>query len=881
MMHRAAAVLALLALFAGGAAVAGFAQSTDTTVTTTTVDVPTVPGAPTLISAVAGAKSIDLTWSWPASDGGSAITGFQIYRSDGNGTRPLLASVGIANSYTDAAVTPGTKYSYWVSAVNGVGEGPLSNERFAVAGIPATVPGAPTLNSATPGPAGITLAWSPPASDGGAAVTNYRVFRHVGGAAPTQIASLGAVTSYTDTDLSVGDSYFYEVAAVNSVGTGPSSNSLSATAVGPNTHRLFKPYQAIPVGSWPEAVAVGDVNGDGRNDVVMTTSYYFDPTNDFHLFVFLQSADGTLSAPTSYATAATYTNRPESVAVGDITGDGRADVVVAIDGVGVQVFPQLAGGALGQPTMYASTDTNKIRLGQLNGDDRLDVAGIGWGTNTIGVLLNDGHGGLSAPVSYPVQHGGYDDLEIGDVTGDGRDDLVVMSGQSYAVPNVSVLAQLASGGFGSATPYVVAPNTNTQGIGVGDVTGDGRNDVVVSYGGNRPTSTIGVLAQTAGGTLAGVQSYPSYDIPEPVDVADVDLDGRPDVVVLHGGWDEAGIYRQQANGTLAPEDLYAIPYATHYNPHGLAVGDINGDGAPDIVIADYNNGLVVLRNATTPPSAPAAPSLTSAISSPGSVSLTWQAPSGGPPSGYRVYRGTTSGGETLIATLGTTGTYTDATVAPGQTYYYEVSALNSVGEGPRSNERSVVATDVPGAPQLVSATPGDSQVSLAWTAPSSNGGSSITGYNVYRTSGGTGTLLATVGIVTSFVDKTAANGQTYSYSVSAVNAVGAGPRSNALSATPRTLPGAPTLSSAKGITSGIALAWSPPGANGGAAITAYRVYRGTAAGSETLLTSVGNVTAYTDTTVGANSKTYYYRVSAVNAAGEGPRSNELSAKRGR
>ena len=382
------------------------------------------------------------------------------------------------------------------------------------------------------------------------------------------------------------------------------STFLLAAVSAAGTGSLFRPYEATPVGSWPDAVAIGDVTGDGRNDVVMTTHFNFDDANDYRLWVFAQAGDGTLSPPVSYPTAATHSNGPHSVSIGDITGDGKADVVLGVAGLGVQVFPQLATGSLGTPILTATANSGKVRLGQLNGDGRLDVAAVGWGTNTASVLLSDGNGGLQAPVEYAAQHAGYEDLEVADVTGDGRDDLVVMSGQSYAVPNISVLAQLPSGGFGPAAEYRVGTSVNTQGIGVGDVTGDGRNDIVASYGGNRPSSFVAVFAQTSSGTLAAPVSSPSYDIPEPVDVADVDLDGRADVVTLHGGWQQAGVYRQQMNGPLAGEELYAIPYASHYNPHGLAVGDVNGDGSPDVVLADYNNGLVVLRNTVSKPSPP-------------------------------------------------------------------------------------------------------------------------------------------------------------------------------------------------------------------------------------------------------------------------------------
>jgi hypothetical protein len=388
---------------------------------------------------------------------------------------------------------------------------------------------------------------------------------------------------------------------------------LTGVAAAAGAGSQFQPYQAVDIGSWPAAVAVGDVTGDGRNDVVMTTSFYFDPENDDRVWVFAQTSDGDLAAPDSYPSGST--SDLDSVAAGDITGDGLADVVLGVKGVGVKVFPQLPSGVLGSPTLSPTANGRQVRVGHLNADGRLDVAAIGWGTDTVSVLLNDGAGGLQVPVEYPAQHDGYDDLEVGDVTGDGLADLVVMSGQGL-VPNLSVLAQLPTGGFAAAAEYSVGERELTQGIGLGDVTGDGRADVVASYGGNQPSSKLAVFAQTASGTLAAPTSHTSYDIPEPVELADFDLDGRLDVVTLHGGWSRAGLYRQFAGGGLAVEDLYSIPYASHYEPHGLAVGDVNGDGSPDAVLADYNHGLIVLRNtqAGSPPPPPPPPAADISVS---------------------------------------------------------------------------------------------------------------------------------------------------------------------------------------------------------------------------------------------------------------------------
>jgi len=283
------------------------------------------------------------------------------------------------------------------------------------------------------------------------------------------------------------------------------------------------------------------------------------------------------------------------VAVGDVNGDGRNDVVIGNGGAAIGVFTQDENGGLNPVVLYPTVDSECVRIADLNNDGRNDVVGLGWGTNTVSLLLQKADGTLQAPVVYSAPHSGYDDLEVGDLNHDGLTDVVVMSGGLS--PNISVLYQQVGGTLGGLTSRFVGTSERTSGIGVGDLTDDALSDIVASYGGNRPSSGLALFSQQPDGSLAVLPStVPSYDIPEPVEVADVDGDGRADVIVAHGGWNALGVYRQGPTGGLGAEALEPIPYASHYNPHGLAVGDINGDGTRDVVIADYNNGLVVLRH---------------------------------------------------------------------------------------------------------------------------------------------------------------------------------------------------------------------------------------------------------------------------------------------
>jgi fibronectin type 3 domain-containing protein len=191
------------------------------------------------------------------------------------------------------------------------------------------------------------------------------------------------------------------------------------------------------------------------------------------------------------------------------------------------------------------------------------------------------------------------------------------------------------------------------------------------------------------------------------------------------------------------------------------------------------------------PAVPGAPGNLAAVGAVGQVNLTWSAASSQTPlTGYQIFRGLSEEtiGTTPIATVsGTILAYADVSVTAGTAYYYKVKATNAAGTGPASESAHATPTaTAPGQPQNVSATPGPGKVTVSWTAPSTTGGSPITGYKVYRQLAGGSELLSTLGASTlSYQDTTGTAGTTYTYYVVAVNAIGSGSASTSASAAPQ------------------------------------------------------------------------------------------------
>jgi hypothetical protein len=200
---------------------------------------PVAPSAPTNLTVTGGNGVVNLSWSAPLSNGGSPILGYDIYRGTspgGESTTPLTASLVTPTTYADTTVANGTKYYYVVTAVNAKGPSTISTEASATPSA-VTHPGAPSNLTATGRgsrrSAQVALSWSAPTSNGGSAIKSYTIYRSTTSGQETAYTTVACTTSscsYTDSSVSYGTTYYYEVAATNGVGTGPDSNQASAKA---------------------------------------------------------------------------------------------------------------------------------------------------------------------------------------------------------------------------------------------------------------------------------------------------------------------------------------------------------------------------------------------------------------------------------------------------------------------------------------------------------------------------------------------------------------------------------------------------------------------------------------------------------------------------
>lgn len=346
---------------------------------------------------------------------------------------------------------------------------------------------------------------------------------------------------------------------------------------------LFQTYTQTSITPNAEVVAVGDVTGDGKADLLAHTWSGSGSDQEYRLLVYPQTASG-LGTPVSTTTEAKYANPTLALAVGNFNSDSTAEAVVFTRRA-VEVY-RWTGSALSllSNNTLASIEFAGGLVADLDGDGRDDLVATDKAGSKVWVWYQNSDHSLGTAISIPLGvKSTYGIVRVGDVNDDGKLDLV---GASSSGLQVLVRLQTSSRVFATEVSSSLGGTDTIDDLAVGDVTGDQVDDVVVAFGGNKPSSKIAVLGGNKGSaTLTTAVTYESYDIPSNLVLADFDNNGLVDVGVRHAGWDHLGVYLQ-SGGTLKAEQLSATGRIQGYSVYASAAGDLNSDGKTDAAVAN-------------------------------------------------------------------------------------------------------------------------------------------------------------------------------------------------------------------------------------------------------------------------------------------------------
>jgi titin len=692
--------------------------------------------------ATAGNASASIAFTAPTSNGGATITNYEYSTDNGTTWKPFspvdTTTPVVITIRSDAAtaLVNGTAYNVKLRAVNPAGTGTAS---VAVSVTPRTTAGAPTSLVATAGNASASIAFTAPTSNGGATITNYEYSTDNGTTwklfSPVDTTTPVVITIRSDaaTGLVNGTTYNVKLRAVNAAGTGTVSTAVSVT---PRTTPGAPTSLVATAGNASASIAFTAPTSNG-GATISNYEYSTDNGTTWKLFSPVDTTTPVVITIRSDSTAVLVNGTTYQIKLRAVNTAGTGTVSTA-----VSVTPRVV--AAGAPTALVGTPGNasaSIAFTAPTSNGGATITNYQYSTDNGTTWKPFSPADTTTPVVITIRS----DAATGLVNG--------------TIYNVKLRAVNTAGTGTVSTAVSVTPRTTP-----------GAPTSLVATAGNASASIAFTAPSSTGGAAITNYEYSTDNGTTWKPFSPVDTT-TPVVITIRS--DSTAVL---VNGTTYQIKLRAV------NPAGTGTVSTAVSVTPRVVAAGAPTALV-----GTPGNASASIAFTAPSSTGGATITNYQ---------YSTDNGTTwkpfSPADTTTPVVITTRSDAATGLVNGTIYNVKLRAVNPAGTGTVSTAVSVTPRTTAGAPTALVSTAGNAQASIAFTAPTSNGGATITNYEYSTDNGTTWKLFSPVDtttpvVITTRSDTTSAlvNGTTYNVKLRAVNPAGSGTVSTAVSVTPR------------------------------------------------------------------------------------------------
>ena len=359
----------------------------------------------------------------------------------------------------------------------------------------------------------------------------------------------------------------------------------------------FDSFQLFSTGATTENIAIGDLDNDSLNDVVIATSGWLENNQySYKLMIFNQDISGGFNGPDIINYPTIDYDGASSIDIGDFNSDSLNDIVIGYsDSIMIYFQNKQLNGKFDSTIKYhCGTYVDAFKVIDMNNDSLVDIVVMLADASYLRIFYQTKPCGFYTK-DYISPHTWRTSLEVADINNDELLDILLLSD----IAGFNLIKQTGKEIFNSPVKYNLEGSSLT-GIAVEDLNNDNRNDIVITSSINDAFIYI-YYNNGSNNFFSNPLKIEAYDIPEPVQIADINCDGNKEIIIAHQGWHALTVYDKIPSNDYSEYLRFKNVYG-HYDPENkcMAIGDLNNDNSPDIAIASGDNGWVFFPNSSRP-----------------------------------------------------------------------------------------------------------------------------------------------------------------------------------------------------------------------------------------------------------------------------------------